>query len=159
MISVPNSAPVRETELDAWTAFARAARMLVARLDADLQRDSGLPLAFYELLSVLADGPAGGKRMSELAEATHSSPSRITHAIDRMAVRGWVERRGCAEDRRGCAASLTAAGRQALNLAVEKHDSSVRTHLTDQLSPAQLTELCAISRSVLDHLCAGRPRH
>jgi DNA-binding MarR family transcriptional regulator len=157
-ISVAEAAVRRETELDTWTAFARAARLLVAQLDRDLQRESGLSITAYELLSLLARAPGQALRMSELADATHSSPSRITHAIDQLAARDWVIRKDCAEDRRGCSASLTPAGESMLERATAKHDASVRAHLLDHLSPAQLDELCAISRSVLEHLCRVRPR-
>jgi DNA-binding MarR family transcriptional regulator len=155
---VPEPAALRETELQTWTAFARAARLLVAQLDRDLQRESGLPVAFYELLSLLAGAPSGSMRMTELAAATQSSPSRITHAIDGMAARGWVERQGCVEDRRGCSAALTRQGRAALDEAGAMHDASVRAHLFDHLSAAQIDELCAISHSVLDHLCSVRSK-
>jgi len=132
--------------------------MLVAQLDRDLLRDAGVPIACYELLSLLAIAPSSSMRMTELADATHSSPSRITHAIDRMAAAGWVERQGCAEDRRGCSASLTSAGSTVLRNATQKHDEIVRAHLLDHLSAAQVGELCSISRSVLDHLCSLRAR-
>ena len=132
--------------------------MLVAQLDRDLQRDTGLPIACYELLALLSASPSESMRMTELAEATRSSPSRITHAIDRMAAQGWVERQDCAEDRRGCSASLTEVGRAALVEATTKHDAIVRAHLFDQLSPAQIDELGSISRSVLDHLYTVRSR-
>src|SRR5438309_1529603 len=150
---MPPEAPPTEAELDAWTAFAQAARMLVTRLDGELQREAGLPLAGYELLSVLAHSPEG-LRMSELAAATHSSPSRITHTVDRLAARGWVERKDCEEDRRGCSAAITSSGVKAFAMANVKHAAIVRAHLTDQLSATQLEELCAISKAVLDHLCA-----
>lgn len=155
---MPKASALKEFELDAWTAFARAGRMLVSQLDRDLQREAGLPVACYELLRLLDRAGRGEMRMTELAEATHSSPSRITHAMDRMAARGWVERNGCIEDRRGCSASLTPAGRVVLEDATAKHDRSVRTHLVDPLSPAQLDVLGSISRSVLEHLCAVRAR-
>ena len=149
---MPPAAPSTATELDAWTAFAQAARMLVTRLDSELQRDTGLPLACYELLAQLARAP-GAVRMSELAAATHSSPSRITHTVDRLADRGWVERRDCAEDRRGCSAVLTGAGRRAFERAEASHAAIVRAHLVDHLSAGQLEELCSISKTVLGHLC------
>jgi DNA-binding MarR family transcriptional regulator len=117
-----------------------------------------MSIAFYELLSLLAANPAGAMRMTELAAATHSSPSRITHAIDRMAARGWVERQGCVEDRRGCSASLTAEGGETLARARVQHDASVHTHLYAHLSPAQMDSLCSISRSLLDHLRRARSR-
>jgi len=150
---MPPAGTLREAELDAWTAFAQAARMLVTRLDGELQREAGLPLACFEILSELAQSPEG-IRMSELASATHSSPSRITHTVDRLADRGWVERRDCAGDRRGCAAVITPEGAAAYETANRSHTAIVRAHLVDGLSAGQLMELCSISKTVLEHLCA-----
>lgn len=144
-------------ELEPWTAFVRAARLLAAQLDRELQSGSGLSLPCYELLGLLERAPQG-MRMNELAEATHSSPSRITHAIDLMARRGWLERRGCDGDRRGCAAALTGPGAALLRQARAQHDASLRAHLLDHLTARQLDELCSISNLVLDHLCSVRPR-
>ena len=128
------------------------------QLDRDLQREMGIPAAWYELLSLLGRQPSGSIRMHQLAADTQSSPSRITNAVDRMAERGWVERRDCADDRRGCSAVLTPAGREVHHQAARGPHRSVRDHLLAHLSADKLDELCAISRSVLDHLCTVRRR-
>ena len=154
---MPPAAQPTGSELDAWTAFSQAARMLVTRLDSELQRETGLPLNCFEILSVLAQSP-DGIRMSELAALTHSSPSRITHTVDRLAERGWVERRNCEADRRGCTAVITVAGAAAFEEANSAHTAIVRAHLVDGLSASQLLELCAISKTVLDHLCTRSAR-
>ncbi len=155
---MPDAATLSQADQEAWTAFVQAGRLLTAQLDRDLRREAGLPSACYELLSLLACSPAGALRMSELAAATQSSPSRITHTMDRMASRGWIERKGCAGDRRGCSASLTEAGHKAVELASITHDSSVRTHLLAHLSPGQAGELSAIGRAILQHLSSVRAR-
>src|ERR1700694_1806539 len=88
-----------EEEQRAWRAYGRAARLLFAQLDHDLYRDAGMAPGAYELLVVLSEAPNRAMRMNELAEATLTSPSRITHAVGRLVDLGWVERATCPSDR------------------------------------------------------------
>src|SRR5471030_2121465 len=99
-------------EQHAWRSFARAARLLFAQLDRDLSRDAGMAPGAYEILGILSEAPNGALRMSELAESTLSSPSRISHAVERLVELGWVERATCPSDRRGWLAVLTEKGRE-----------------------------------------------
>jgi DNA-binding MarR family transcriptional regulator len=90
--------------------------------------------------------------MSELAEYTLSSRSRLTHQIDRMVRDGLVERNACSNDKRGFFATMTEAGWQKLVAAAPDHVESVRQHLVDVLSPQQFAALGTISLSVLESL-------
>jgi DNA-binding MarR family transcriptional regulator len=95
-------------------------------------------------------------RLSDLAEALQVSPSRLSHAIDRMQESGWVKRVRCASDRRGWLATLTDEGYAVLEEAAPHHVESVRRHLFDQLTPEQVEQLREISEAVLAHLAEGR---
>jgi DNA-binding MarR family transcriptional regulator len=90
--------------------------------------------------------------MNELADATQSSRSRLSHAIARLEESGWVRRESCPTDRRGANAVLTDEGFAALAAAAPDHVESVRTHLFDQLSPEQRVQLRDICDTLLDHL-------
>jgi DNA-binding MarR family transcriptional regulator len=79
--------------------------------------------------------------MSELADATRSSRSRLSHAVARLEERGWLERVDCPTDKRGQIAVLTGAGFGALEAAAPGHVAAVRKHLIDQLTPEQVTQL------------------
>ncbi|MFI5053813.1 MAG: MarR family winged helix-turn-helix transcriptional regulator, partial [Acidimicrobiia bacterium] len=92
------------------------------------------------------------RRMSELADATQSSRSRLSHAVARLETLGWVRRESCPTDRRGSLAVLTDDGWAALEAAAPHHVESVRTHLFDQLTPTQLASLEEISDVLLEHL-------
>lgn len=144
-------------EQRAWRAFLRASRTLLDTLDRELQRDASMPHAYYEILVRLSEAPERTMRMSELAEATFSSRSRLSHAVARLEEVGWVERRECLTDRRGQLAVLTDAGFDALASAAPGHVEGVRTHLFDQLTPAQVKQLQQISEALLGHLDPGRP--
>ena len=95
-------------------------------------------------------------RMSELAEVTLSSRSRLSHQIDRMEKAGFVERQACEDDRRGAFAAMTDKGWTTLVAAAPDHVESVRTHLVDPLSPGEFRELGAACAKVADHL-GGMP--
>lgn len=114
-----------------------------------------MPPTYYELLVLLSEAPQRTQRMSELAHWTNSKPSRITHAINRLEAAGWMRREHYSGDRRGWLAVLTDRGQAALEVAAPRHLESVRAHLIDLLTPAQIRQLADISQVILDHLLAA----
>ncbi len=142
-------------EQETWRSFLTASRVLLDTLDRELQRDAGMPHAYYEILVRLSEAPERALRMSELAEVTGSSRSRLSHAVSRLEETGWVHRRSCPTDRRGQIAVLTDDGFAALAAAAPGHVEGVRAHLLDQLSSEQLAHLRAISDALVGHLVAG----
>ncbi len=141
-------------EQRAWRAYLAATQLLQARLDRELQRDSGIPHAYYEILVRLSEAPGRTLRMSELADRCLSSRSRLSHAVARLEEAGWVRRESCPTDRRGSFARLTDAGFAALDAAAPAHVESVRRHLFDRLSPTQVAQLREISEAVVTGLRA-----
>jgi DNA-binding MarR family transcriptional regulator len=139
-------------EQQAWRAYLEATTLLFDALDRQLQRDSGIPHGYYEILVRLSEADGRTMRMSELAEATRSSRSRLSHAVARLEDRSWVQRRDCATDRRGQLATLTDDGLAALAAAAPGHVEAVRLHMIDRLSPAQLESLREIGCAIADGL-------
>ncbi|MET8117847.1 MarR family transcriptional regulator [Micromonospora sp. NPDC005189] len=135
-----------------WRAFLAASRALMDTLDRELQRDAGMPHAYYEILVRLSESPGRRLRMSDLAEATGSSRSRLSHAVARLEAAGWVRREECPTDRRGQVALLTDEGFATLAAAAPGHVDGVRQHLFDALSPAQVDQLRRISETLAEHL-------
>jgi DNA-binding MarR family transcriptional regulator len=135
-----------------WRAFLTASRALMDTLDRELQRDAGMPHAYYEILVRLSEAPERRLRMSELAEASGSSRSRLSHAVARLEASGWVRREDCPTDRRGQVAHLTDEGFAALAAAAPGHVEGVRRHLFDALSPAQVGQLRRISEVLAERL-------
>ncbi|MFG1651469.1 MarR family winged helix-turn-helix transcriptional regulator [Micromonospora sp. NPDC049275] len=135
-----------------WRAFLAASRALMDTLDRDLQRDAGMPHAYYEILVRLSEAPGRQLRMSDLAEAAGSSRSRLSHAVARLETAGWVRREDCPTDRRGQIAVLTDEGFAILAAAAPGHVEGVRRHLFDALSPAQVDQLRRISETLAEHL-------
>ena len=138
----------------AWRAYLDATRALSDALDRQLQRDADMPHAYYEILVRLSEAPGRAMRMSELAAATLSSRSRLSHAVARLEERGWVTRDSCATDRRGQVATLTDTGYSVLTTAAPGHVAAVRALVVDALSDEQLTQLAAISDAIVARVAA-----
>ncbi len=141
-----------DAEQQTWRAYLNASRLLFEVLDRELQRAAGIPHTYYEILVRLSEAPGRTLRMNELARASMSSPSRLSHAVARLEELGWVRRERCHEDRRGLLAVLTEAGFSGLAAAAPGHVEAVRAHLFDPLSSAQVACMREISDTLVDHL-------
>ena len=141
---------LNDDEQRAWRAFLTASQLVDAALDRQLQRDAGMPHAYYGTLTALVEAGATGVRMSELAERLRFSPSRLAHAVGRLEANGWVRRRSCPDDRRGQTALITAAGRRAQVAAAPGHVAEVRTRLFDHLSADQVAQLTSICTAIIE---------
>lgn len=140
-----------EHEQQVWRAFLVMHRTLFAQMDRQLQQEAGIPHAYYEILVRLSEAPDWTLRMSQLAERSQSSRSRVSHAVARLEQRGWVRRSACPDDRRGFLAALTDEGFAALDEAAAGHVEQVRSLLFDPLTPDQVAQLGAIADAVLAH--------
>jgi DNA-binding MarR family transcriptional regulator len=148
-----------EDEQGSWRAWLAASLLLQDRLNRDLQAQTGLTMADYEILVRLSEAPDRRIRMSELADLTLSSRSRLSHQIDRMGQAGLVERQVCEDDRRGQFAVLTDKGWTTLVDAAPGHVDSVRAHLVDVLSPADFTALGSSCEQIVAHLSDEASSH
>ncbi len=148
-MNVPGPRWLSADEQHTWRESIEAWQWLIAAVDAQLQRDSGMPLAYYEILVRLSEAPDRSLRMTQLAEASSSSKSRVSHAVARLEERGWVRRVDCPTDRRGQIAMLTDQGFAALSAAAPGHVEQVRQVLFDALSAEQLRQLDSISSAIL----------
>ena len=131
-----------------WRAFLTATQGLFKELDRELQRDAGMPHTYYEILVQLSEAPGRSMRMSDLADSSLSSRSRLSHAIARLEEAGWVRREECPSDGRGSYAVLTQEGFAVLERAAQGHVEAVRTNLFERLSSEQVGQLRAISESL-----------
>ncbi|MFC6542087.1 MarR family winged helix-turn-helix transcriptional regulator [Nonomuraea salmonea] len=96
-------------EQRAWRTHLAVHKLLMHRLDRELHAHS-LSLNDYEILVNLSESPGRRMRMSELADVTIQSRSRLSHQISRMEAKGLVTREDCRDDRRGTYAVLTDEG-------------------------------------------------
>jgi DNA-binding MarR family transcriptional regulator len=141
-----------EGEQRAWRTFLRMHGQLAARLNRQLQTDSDLSLADYEVLVQLTDSPAGRLRPFELERSLQWEQSRLSHHLTRMQRRGLITREGCPSDGRGAFVVLTDAGRSAIAAAAPGHAGIVRRLFFDGLTPGQVTLLEQISAQVIERM-------
>src|ERR1700735_3094074 len=132
-------------EQEAWRATVNLSQLLMRQLDRDLNAH-GLNAHDYEILVELSEAPDRRLRMTELADATSQSRSRLSHQISRMENRGLVRRDDCEGDKRGTFAVLTAEGMATIERVAPDHVENVRRHFIDRLSPRQLGGIRAAFR-------------
>ena len=83
---------------------------LNARMNRQLQDDSGVSLADYDVLVALSEAPAAAAGLRD-RNVLAWEQSRVSHQLARMQRRGLVAREECRADARGAFVVLTDAGR------------------------------------------------
>ncbi|MFJ3631109.1 MarR family winged helix-turn-helix transcriptional regulator [Streptomyces sp. NPDC090112] len=156
MTPAPEPRWLTESEQDAWYAWRRMFPLVNAEIARDLNRDSGLSEADYDVLSVLGSTEGHRMRISALAELMRWSRSRLSHQLTRMEQRGVVRREEVATDGRGAEVVLTAEGVATITGAAPLHVESVRRHLVDALTPEQLRTLAEVGEVLRERLGARR---
>ncbi len=138
-----------------WRAVNGAMHELRWALECQLQHDAGLSFIEYHALARLSESPGRRLRMSELAQVTNASLSRLSHLITRLERRGLVRREPDPTDGRYTNAILTPAGLRLLVASAPGHVAKVRELVIDTLSPAELRHLRTASERILERIQAG----
>jgi DNA-binding MarR family transcriptional regulator len=141
-----------ERESRAWRAFIDGSGLLRARIEREVQQSATVPAGYYGILVALSEAPGRRMRMGDLADATLSSPSRLSHAVGRLEAAGWVERRACGIDGRGLDAVLTDAGLATLEAAVPVAAAAVREHFLDLMDGDERATVQAVFERVAERL-------
>jgi len=136
-------------QLAAWSGFLRGHAQIVRALDAELEREHGLPLTSYDVLIQLSLAPDRRLRMFELADAIVLSRSGLTRLVDRLEREGLVERARGEVDPRQIYARLTDRGLEVLADATPTHIAGIKERFLERLSEEQTKQLAAIWRTVL----------
>jgi len=138
------------TEQRAWRNWIEATRRIQVAVEADLKARTALDTDDYEVMVRLSETAPDGMRMTDLADAVHNSPSRLSQRIDRMKRRGLVDRVRCADDGRVSYAVLTPQGWSALESAAPGHVDEVRRQFIDRLTREQVEALAEILPALAD---------
>ncbi len=136
--------------LDAWVSLLRAHATLMRRLESDLERETGLALADFDVLAQLAR--AGGQlRMTELAARALISRSGMTRRVARLVDEGLVRRADADADGRGVVVALTDAGVGRLAETAPAHARGISKLFVAQLDDQELAILeRALSKMIID---------
>ena len=121
-------------DLATWVRFTSGLSALIQALDCRLRDESGLSVDDFGVLRAVWAAPKSGIPMSELADELSFSVSRLTHVMQRMESKGWVQRRTLDEDKRVKMVSLTDKGRQRFRDAWPSHAEAIRELFLDQLT-------------------------
>src|SRR6266849_1493042 len=136
--------------LEAWGSLLRAHATLIRQLDTDLERETGLALADFDVLAQLAK--AGGElRITELAERALISRSGMTRRVARLVDEGLVRRDRASTDARGVVVALTEAGIARLGETAPVHARGISKLFVDQLDDQELALLeRALNKVIVD---------
>jgi DNA-binding MarR family transcriptional regulator len=149
------SSPSAE-ELRAWRLFFESALALIDVLDAELERDAGFPMRWYDALVHLEESPEG-LRMNELADRILYSKSGFTRVVDRMEEAGLVRRVRPENDRRSIFVVQTDEGRKAMERARRHHRHGIEQHFARHLSTTDVKALTRALEKVTAHVRPLRP--
>jgi DNA-binding MarR family transcriptional regulator len=136
--------------LGAWDSFLRAHATLMRRLDTDLERDTGLPLADFDVLAQLAAGH-GELRMTELADRALISRSGMSRRVARLVDEGLVRRARADTDGRGIVVGITDRGIARLAETAPVHLRGVSNLFAEHLDDQELALLeRALNKVIVD---------
>ncbi|MCU1494223.1 MAG: MarR family transcriptional regulator [Acidimicrobiaceae bacterium] len=126
-------------------------------LGEDLERTAGITETEFSVLTQLSEAPGRQLRMSELAQCTALSASRISRVIDIMGHRGLVTREPSTDDRRMLFATLTPEGFRACRRAEPEHLLNVRRTLFDQMTDVDVGAVGAVLNRLAQALDPSGP--
>jgi len=130
----------------AVTSIMRVQQLLIGHLD-ELLRPHGLTFARYEALVLLTFSRTGSLPLGRMGERLQVHPTSITSIVQRLVADGFVRRDPNPRDGRGVLATLTDAGRSAVEAATADLvaadfglgglDEADLTLITDLLAPVR----------------------
>jgi DNA-binding MarR family transcriptional regulator len=142
--------------LRAWRLYLESTLALVDILEAELERDAGIPLRWYDILVQLEETP-DGIRMNELAERILYSKSGFTRVVDRMEEAALVRRVRPANDRRSILVVLTDQGRTTMEQARRHHRHAIEEHFSRHLPDTDIKALTRAFEKLSTHARPLRP--
>ncbi|GAB3605683.1 MarR family winged helix-turn-helix transcriptional regulator [Conyzicola nivalis] len=161
---VPTGSPfglLTDEESRAWFAYMKLQLRLRYEMNRQLQADSGISLADYDVMVALTSAEGARMSMSALATRIGWERSRTSHHVKRMTGRGLLALSPSAADRRVTEVSLSAEGWGVLRDATPRHVELVRSMFFSGLDPALLDALSAsleqAYETVIEHGTLPRP--
>ena len=149
------SSPSQE-RLRAWRLYFESAMALIDVLGAEMERDAGIPMRWYDVLIHLEETP-DGLRMKDLAERILYSKSGFTNVVDRMEKEGFVKRVRPENDRRSILVVLTDKGRKKMDEARRCHREGLNEHFSRLLADSDIKALTRAFEKLSEHARPLRP--
>ncbi len=138
-----------------WIRFVRAVAALPGALDASLQATAGLNFAeFYVLLHVW-NSPQHTLQMSNVAEVTSMSLSRLSHLTRRLEARGLAIRTRSSVGERGVTlVTVSDAGGELLERTAPLHFTELKNTALATFTRGDIHQLAGLSQRLLDGMDA-----
>ena len=140
-MAITERCPTQDEKVQLFGQLLAVNARLARDLDATLEANCDLPLAWFEVLVRLHQAPEGRLRVSQIADAIVHSNGGTTRLIDRMERTGLVERRLCPSDRRAIHVVITDAGETRLSEALAVHLDFLDAGLGRRLSAVERESL------------------
>lgn len=127
--------------VETWEALLRTHAALTPLLAGLIEEETGLPLAWYDVLLELSRTPNRQLRMHELSERVVLSRSRVSRVVDEMVAADLVLKVPDPEDGRATLARMTPAGVTALRRAAPVYLRGIGEHFAKHLSATQVSSM------------------
>src|SRR5437588_3033372 len=136
--------------MEAWHSLLQAHATLMRQLAIDLERETGLVLADFDVLAQLA-AAHGELRMTELAARALISRSGMSRRVARLVDEGLVRRDKAGTDARGVVVALTEAGIARLAETAPVHARGISKLFVTRLDDEELAHLeRALNKVIVD---------
>jgi DNA-binding MarR family transcriptional regulator len=139
-----------DLRFDAWYATLQASLRSLDRIAGDFERETGISLAWYEVLIRAYKEEDQRIRMSELATTLLLSRGGATRLVDRMEEAGLITRETPKEDRRATYAVLTEKGREEAERGKPVHFEIVQRHFGSLVTAEEARTLVQTSLKILE---------
>jgi DNA-binding MarR family transcriptional regulator len=147
----------------AWLAFIRLRLRLTYEMNRQLQAETNLSLADYDVLNALRYAPEGRTQITALAIRIGWERSRLSHHLRRLEGRELVELRTAPTDRRATEITLTDQGWTEIAQASTGHVELIQRlffdGLPDELVEPMTVALESIYDNVIERGTLPRPAH
>jgi DNA-binding MarR family transcriptional regulator len=143
-----------ESVVRVWARLVRAERLALGAIEQALRAARLPPLAWYDALFELERAGERGLRPFELEREMLLEQYNLSRLLDRIEKAGYLERRACADDRRGQVVVITASGREMRRRMWAVYGPAIQRAIGERLRRGQVETLARL----LGLLIGKRPR-
>jgi len=139
--------PLNTSQQRTWLNYMRVFHRLEYEMNRQLLADVGLSLSDYTVMNALSQSRGRPQQLTALATTIGWERSRLSHHLQRMAVRGLIDRVRSQTDGRAIDVVLSDTGWDTLRAAAPLHAAWVRTLFfsdIDSRQEGQLADILAI---------------
>jgi DNA-binding MarR family transcriptional regulator len=139
-----------DIRFNAWYGALQASLRSLDRIGEEFERETGMPLSWFEVVVRAYKEPDQRIRMGDLATTLLLSRGGATRLVARMEEAGLITREIPPEDRRATYAVLTDKGREAAAAGIPVHKEAVHRHFGSALSDGEAEAVVRASLKVLE---------